>query len=115
MTVGTWSPFGDICEITSPGTAARFTPETVSTVSAAFKAVAYPNPFASSFAIDVTTSAVENMQINVYDMTGKLIETRDVNTTNLNELQLGDRLPSGVYNVIVTQGQNVETLRVIKR
>ena len=27
----------------------------------------------------------------------------------------GDRYPSGVYNVIVTQGENTKTLRVIKR
>ncbi|RAR69279.1 hypothetical protein CLV55_101565, partial [Flavobacterium aciduliphilum] len=31
------------------------------------------------------------------------------------ELQLGERYPSGVYNVIVTQGENTKTLRVIKR
>ena len=115
MTVGTWSPFGDACEITSPGSAARFTPESETTVSDIFKAEAYPNPFASAFAIDVTSSGQENVQVMVYDMTGRLIETREAKTADLNTLQIGDRYPSGVYNVIVTQGANVETLRVIKR
>ena len=115
MTVGTWSPFGDACVITSPGAAARFISETATTASDTFKAVAYPNPFASTFAIDVTTSATEKDQIRVYDMTGRLIETREAVKSDLNTLQVGDRYPSGVYNVIVTQGANVETLRVIKR
>ena len=116
MTVGTWSPFGDACIITSPGTAARFIPATEpTTASETFKAVAYPNPFASAFAIDVTSSATAPVQLKVYDMTGRMIESRNVNTSDLNTLQVGDRYPSGVYNVIVTQGANVETLRVIKR
>ena len=115
MTVGTWSPFGDVCTVTSPGTAARFTPEADPSTSETFKAVAYPNPFASAFAIDVTSSATAPVQLKVYDMTGRMIESRDVNTADLNTLQVGDRYPSGVYNVIVTQGANVETLRVIKR
>jgi hypothetical protein len=30
-------------------------------------------------------------------------------------MELGNNYPSGVYNVIVTQGEDVKTLRVIKR
>jgi hypothetical protein len=33
----------------------------------------------------------------------------------VSDLQIGDRYPSGVYNVIVTQGSEVKTLRVVKR
>jgi hypothetical protein len=51
----------------------------------------------------------------MYDMTGRLLETREVAPSEVKALQLGDRYPSGVYNVIVTQGENVKTLRVIKR
>jgi len=114
MTTGTWSPFGDACEITSPGTAARFTP-TAPTASSEFKATAYPNPFASEFAIDVTTSSDENVQVKVYDMLGKLIESREVKVSELNTEKAGQQYPSGVYNVIVSQGGIVKTLRVIKR
>ena len=48
-------------------------------------------------------------------MTGKLVDQREVTPTEVSELQVGDRYPSGVYNVIVTQGENTKTLRVIKR
>jgi len=112
MSAGTWSPFGDACEITSPGTAARF----ISTVpTTAFKAAVYPNPFTSEFAIGVTTSSDENVQVKVYDMLGKLIESREVKVSELDAQKVGDRYPSGVYNVIVSQGGIVKTLRVIKR
>jgi hypothetical protein len=33
----------------------------------------------------------------------------------MDTVQLGDRYPSGVYNVVVTQGSVTETLRVVKR
>ncbi|HMI07222.1 MAG TPA: T9SS type A sorting domain-containing protein [Flavobacterium sp.] len=114
-TAGTWSPFGDACEITSPGTAARFTTAAPRKESTAFKATAYPNPFVSNFGIDVTTSSDANVQVKVYDMLGKLIESREVKVSELDAQKVGDRYPSGVYNLIVSQSDIVKTLRVIKR
>jgi hypothetical protein len=65
--------------------------------------------------IDVTTSTKENINIKVYDMVGRLIEQRNANTNELETTTIGDSYPSGVYNVTVTQGEEVKTLRVIKR
>jgi hypothetical protein len=45
-------------------------------------------------------------------MTGRLIEQRQVES---NSVELGDAYPTGVYNVIVNQGENIKTLRVIKK
>jgi hypothetical protein len=81
----------------------------------AFGATAYPNPFANNFMIDVTTSTKENINIKVYDMVGRLIEQRNANTNELETTTIGDSYPSGVYNVTVTQGEEVRTLRVVKR
>ena len=78
-------------------------------------AKAYPNPFSENFNLDLTTSSVEKVGVAIYDMTGKLIEQREVNAEEVSGLQVGDRFASGVYNVIVTQGNEVKTLRVIKR
>jgi hypothetical protein len=33
----------------------------------------------------------------------------------MNNQEVGNSYPSGVYNVIVTQGEEMKTLRVIKR
>jgi hypothetical protein len=80
-----------------------------------FKAIAYPNPFTSSFAIDVRTSNTETVNLSVYDMTGRLLEVKEVKAQDASNYQFGDRYPSGVYNVIVTQGNETRTVRVVKQ
>ena len=49
------------------------------------------------------------------EMIGKLIDAKTLSLTELGEAEVGAQYPSGVYNIIVTQGENVKTLRVIKR
>jgi hypothetical protein len=111
MTSGTWSPFGDACEIVSPAAAARS--EEVSAID--MQVLAYPNPFSSEFKLNVTTSTEGAVALKVYDMLGKLIETRSINTIDYISEDLGSAYPAGVYNVIVTQGEQTKTLRLIKR
>ena len=48
-------------------------------------------------------------------MTGKLIEERELNSGEISELKIGAGYPSGIYNVVVNQGGEVKTTRVIKR
>jgi len=113
LTSGGWSAFSDACEITAPGGTAP-APK-VETAALDFNAVAHPNPFASDFEINVTTSSTEALQLRVYDMIGKVVESRDVKSSEIENLKVGNNYPAGVYNVVVTQGVNVKTLRVIKR
>jgi hypothetical protein len=100
-------PFGKTCSVTIPGAARTIAHDE------RFNAVAYPNPFADSFNIDVTTSQSEEITIKIYDMTGRLLENRIVRATA--EINIGNPLPTGVYNVVVTQGEQAKTLRVVKR
>jgi hypothetical protein len=111
---GTWSNYGLGCAITTPGVpvSRQIVNEDITN---AFMATAYPNPFANNFMIDVTTSTKEAINIKVYDMVGRLIEQRDTTANDIENLAIGDRYPSGVYNVIVTQGTEMKTLRVVKR
>ena len=80
-----------------------------------FSVKAYPNPYKETFNLSLTTTSEDKVSVVVYDMTGRLIERRDVRPSDMVEQQIGDRYPSGVYNVVVTQGEEVKTLRVIKR
>jgi hypothetical protein len=48
-------------------------------------------------------------------MVGRLIEQHTAQVNELETMTIGDRYPSGVYNVTVTQGEEVRTLRVVKR
>ncbi|MGL2967468.1 T9SS type A sorting domain-containing protein, partial [Flavobacterium sp. XGLA_31] len=75
----------------------------------------YPNPYTDNFNLSLTTASNDKVVVAIYDMLGRLIETRDMNPSESTEVMIGNRYPSGVYNVIVTQGEVVKTLRVVKR
>jgi hypothetical protein len=89
--------------------------EEIVTAKPALKVVVYPNPYTENFKFDVTTSSEDKVGFAVYDMTGRLIEQAEVNPADVNELLFGDRYPSGIYNIIFTQGAEVKALRVIRR
>ncbi|MES2747002.1 MAG: Ig-like domain-containing protein [Bacteroidota bacterium] len=111
---GVWGPLtGKPCNLTTPGVAPGGT--RVIATSNDYVAIAYPNPFAANFMFDVQTSAQSDIQIRVYDMLGKQVENRNVEVSAINSLQVGGAYPSGVYNVVVSQGERTQTLRVIKR
>ena len=80
-----------------------------------FKAVAYPNPFENSFALDLRTSSTNPLTLAIYDMTGRLLDMKEIKAEGLSTQTIGERYPAGVYNVIVTQGENTQTVRVVKR
>ncbi|MBL7887863.1 MAG: T9SS type A sorting domain-containing protein, partial [Flavobacterium sp.] len=105
---GVFGPYGKVCTITLPGVGRADS-------SVEFNAVAYPNPYAENFMLDVKTATEEVIEVRVYDMLGKQIEDRKVDVNSIANLEIGSRYPSGVYNVIVSQGDSVKTLRVIKR
>ena len=110
---------GKDCNILVPGGApiVPFTRAVVDTDNAMgeFKAVAYPNPFENSFAIDLKTSSTSPVSIAIYDMTGRLLETREFKFEKLASQKLGERYPSGVYSVIVNQDEETQTIRVVKK
>jgi hypothetical protein len=115
MTAGEWSLFSEACEITSPGFSRPDSPKADAVATTLFEAVAYPNPFAERFMIDVKTSSDAQVNIKVYDMTGRILNSTNVEVSEMETQQIGVNYPAGVYNVIVTQGEEVKTLRVIKR
>ncbi len=106
---GVFGPYGKICTLTIPGSARG----NDAVAGNNFQAIASPNPFASTFGLNLSTTSEELVQVRVYDMLGKLVEDRKAQASDI--IELGDNYPSGVYNVIVSQGENTKTLRVIKR
>jgi hypothetical protein len=89
--------------------------ETTVTGITPFSVITYPNPFSNNFNINVTSTSSENVEVRVYDMIGKLIYKNEMPLKAVSELQIGANYPTGTYNVIVSQGKNVKTLRVIKQ
>jgi hypothetical protein len=85
------------------------------TLGKEFGVVAFPNPYTNNFNLSLTSSSDAMIQVSVYDMTGRMLEQREVSPSQVGEQEIGQTYPTGVYNVIVTQGEEVKTLRVIKR
>jgi hypothetical protein len=88
-------------------TGTRLAPEATTTEK--FSAVAYPNPATEGFR--VKSSNGKSFGVQVYDMLGRSIEQRQMSS----DAQIGSNYAKGVYNVIVNQGANTKSVRVIKR
>jgi hypothetical protein len=75
--------------------------------------IAYPNPSSSVFNLEFSSSVSGKLnRIQVYNMTGQLIEQRQVQQSE--NVELGSEYARGIYNVIVTQGEQVKTLKLVK-
>ena len=118
-TTGNYGPWTTSCEIITPvfpaSSSLREGVTTSTEILETTKIIAYPNPFNDSFSLRLTGSMQESLDVGVYDMVGKLLETRSVNSSDLSSMQLGTNLPTGIYNVIVTSGDSIKSLRIIKR
>ena len=110
---GLYQGFGTPCTVnTAANAAVRMSDETLTSV---FTVKAYPNPFASSFNLAIESESDEVISVQVYDMIGRELEARKATVSELSTQELGNNYPSGVYNIIVSQGDQVKTLRMIKR
>jgi hypothetical protein len=113
---GDWGGYGDECIVRTPSNATRLISESSNEITATDLSVkVYPNPFTSNFKLDFVSLSESNVEVVVYDMIGRQLEKLQVISSEMNNLELGNNYPSGVYNVIVKQGEHVKTLRVIKR
>jgi myo-inositol-hexaphosphate 3-phosphohydrolase len=77
--------------------------------------IAYPNPTGSNFQLNLITPNQENVEIKIYDMTGRLLESHKINSTEVNNQKLGAGFPVGIYNVLVKQGNTSKSIRIIKK
>jgi hypothetical protein len=74
---------------------------------------AFPNPSASNFTIFVKeNSKTDKITMQVIDMYGRIIETRNVNANSM--IRFGDRYFPGTYVVRILQGQEHKELKLIK-
>lgn len=79
-----------------------------------FNATLSPNPFVDGFAIQLTNPSQEPVTIKIYDMLGKLVEKVMCSPNEMVNTSYGKTLAAGIYQVVVKQGANKQTLRSIK-
>jgi hypothetical protein len=75
--------------------------------------VAFPNPSASNFTINVKSNGkTDRITMQVVDMYGRIIETRNVNANS--PIRFGDRYNPGTYFVRIMQGKEHKEIKLIK-
>lgn len=106
-------------EIGSPGVFIKTSPNLSVDIPSeinTFKVIAYPVPSSSTFQLDLATISNDSVEIKVYDMNGKLVDALKFNNaTEAQNQKIGNNYSSGIYNIIVVQGENRKTIRVIKK
>jgi hypothetical protein len=112
---GVWGEYGDACIVTTPS-APLTRPVDLETENdlSTFSVTGHPNPYTNTFQLDITTQSSATVDVKVYDMIGKLIEVRNSGVAELGTMEIGDCYATGVYNVIVTQGTETRTVRMVK-
>jgi len=74
--------------------------------------IAFPNPSTNNFTINVNAKTNEKITMQVVDMYGRIIETRNVTVNSL--IKFGDRYTAGTYFVRVIQGKQHKEIKLIK-
>ena len=110
---GTWQSYGPACNVSTPAPITRMAAQDIN--SNVFEVKAFPNPFARHFSLDIQSSSDDLVQVQVYDMLGRELEVQKATVSELSTKEIGTNYPSGVYNVIVSQGDKVRSVRMIKR
>lgn len=73
----------------------------------------FPNPSKTEFQLRIESNIFDHAEVAVYDIAGKLIETKTDQKTNVN-LPLGGRLAAGVYFVEVRNGEQTRKVKIVK-
>jgi hypothetical protein len=108
---GVYGNYGVACTVTTPGNASNSKAIIENTD---FSLVAYPNPSNSDFKLQFTGANEDAVSILVFDMTGRQIENKEVNASDVENITIGQNYSTGIYNIIVSQGINTKTGRLVK-
>ena len=75
----------------------------------------YPNPFSTSFRLSFESTSTEEVSLNAYDLTGRVIESNKLNYNEVNNQEFGVNYQSGMYILVLKQGEITKSFRVIKK
>lgn len=84
-------------------------------VNSDFNVVAFPNPFDSVFNLKGTSLNVEPIFLKVYDSIGREIENRYIESSEISSLQLGYNYTAGFYTLLIMQGNELKSIKIIKK
>ncbi len=114
-TTGTYLPFGQTCIVSTNNSPAKMDD---SVTENSFNLTVSPNPFNANFSVKLDSESPENeYTFEVFDMLGRMLESKTLQAEALESVSFGDNYPSGIYNIIVSNKATnvIKTCRIIKR
>jgi hypothetical protein len=87
--------------------------ELITQVTKEFAVSVQPNPASAYFNLTIAGDGNTRVAIRVYDMLGRVIESRNSLQSN-QTLRIGSAYQPGIYLVEIMQGDEVQTLRLVK-
>ena len=97
--------------VTGSGAGTALRPVSASNI----EVTSYPNPFSTSFRMNVVSQSEEPIAVQITDMVGRIVENHVINSFELSEKEIGEAYPVGVYNIVLTQGSETTTFRIVKQ
>ncbi|MDX2361844.1 MAG: PKD domain-containing protein [Crocinitomicaceae bacterium] len=75
----------------------------------------YPNPFNTTFRVNIKSGISVPIRIKVLDNTGRIVYNRSINVKSKNvDISIGEELSPGAYQVIVDLGTQIYVERIVK-
>jgi hypothetical protein len=101
-----------LCGSSNPITATTVPQEELQAKSAGLNVIIYPNPSRNNFSLAVQDNIMEKITMQVMDMHGRVIETRNITANTI--IRFGDRYRPGAYFVRIVQGNQHKEMKLIK-
>jgi hypothetical protein len=77
--------------------------------------VVYPNPFKDYLYINIRNDTSKIVKVNVYSMTGKLVQSRYLTVKSKTVMVDGTHFSNGVYTVNIELSNGVSTFKIVKQ
>lgn len=127
-TNGVWSPYGSVCNVTTPLTPSA-NPNSGNNQNSeveenenevqvmgdvVFNTEVFPNPFTNSFYFIISTPSFESSNVSLYDLNGKELMRKICSDFNQSNLIVTESLSPGIYFLKITQGDQTKVHKIVK-
>ncbi len=79
------------------------------------KVIASPNTFEKSITFEVITAEQTTIKVQIFDLLGKLVEQGDFSVESIKDHLFGTQLSTGIYQAVITQGNQRDVQKIIKK
>jgi len=98
---------------TKPASNYKSSMSDISIENVPFVSNVWPNPSTNGFNLEVQSTSDEKVVLTIFDLNGRLLSNQFVNSTQITSF--GENFSTGIYMVLVRQGSNFNSIKVVKQ